>query len=132
MRSHAYLSLDLSTGSWVALIAFAGLVVGAYLVNETENSSPMESLGAIILLIGAGCSVVMVFQGFHLWNSGWEGMQVDPETAGSVAAKGRGRGGIILLILLFFPQFLVFGYGGLIWEVRDFIRYSAKALGLKS
>ena len=124
--------MDGSTASWVALIAIVCLFTGGYLVNKTEKQSPLESLGSIILLIGAGCSVVMVFQGFHLWNSGWEGIPMEPETAGRMAAKARGRGGIILLAIQFLPQFLVFGYGGLIWESRHLIRYSAKALGLKS
>ncbi len=124
--------MDGSTASWAALIAIAGVLIGGYLVHKTERSSPLESLGAVILLLGAGCSVVMVFQGFHLWNSGWEGVPMEAETAGRMAAKARGRGGIILLVIQFLPQFLVFGYGGLIWEVRDLIRYSAKVLGLKS
>ena len=47
-----------------------------------------------------------------MWGS-WEGVQIDPETAGSMAAKGRGKGGILLMVIKFWPQFLVLGYGGL-------------------
>ena len=124
--------MDGSTASWFALTAFACLLIGSYLVNKTEKASPLESLGAVILLIGTGCSVVMIFQGFHLWNLGWQGIPMEPETAGRMAAKARGRGGIILLVIQFLPQFLVFGYGFLIWELRQVIRYSARVLGVRA
>lgn len=123
--------MDASSASWVALTAIVGILTGGYLVQKTEKQSPLELMGAVLVLLGAACSVVMVFQGFHLWNSGWEGIPMEPETAGRMAAKARGRGGIILLIIQFFPQFLVFSYGGLLWQTRYLIRYSANALGLK-
>lgn len=123
--------MDGSTGSWVALTAFTALLLGGYLIDKTDRDSPLEQVGALILIVGAGCSVAMIFQGFHLWNLGWEGISIEPEAAGRAAAKARGRGGIILLIIQFLPQFLVFGYGWMVWEARDKIRYSAKKLGIR-
>jgi hypothetical protein len=124
--------MDGSTASWVALVAITGLLVGGSLLQKTERASPLESLGSVILLLGTGCSVVIVFQGFHLWNLGWEGIPIEPETAGKMASRTGGKGGILLLVIQFLPQFLVFGYGALIWEGRHQIRYAAKVLGLKS
>jgi hypothetical protein len=114
------------------LIGISGLLFGSDIVLKTKRDSPLEFLGAAIFVLGAGCSLVMVFQGFHLWNIGWKGIPIDPDTASNLAARSRGKGGIILLILQFLPQFLVFGYGGLLWQRKNVLRYSARRLGFKS
>ena len=48
--------------------------------------------------------------------------QIDSSEAARISTKARGRGGIILFIIQFFPQFLVFGYG--LWglQLRPYIR----------
>ena len=89
-------------------------------------------LSAVGVLVSAAAAVVMIFQGFHLWNTGWnmDLTQMDPSVAGRTAARARGKGGIILLIIQFFPQFLVFGYGAVLWQAFPAIRETAKHLGL--
>jgi hypothetical protein len=123
--------MDFATGAWCFIVTFTGLLSGILIVDSTEKDSPLEKLGALLTLIGAGFSVLMIFQGFHLWNMGWSGIEIPPETAGRVSAKARGKGGIILLAIQFLPQFLVIVFGMALWNNREIIRYSAKCLGIK-
>ena len=95
-----------------------------------DQINPKEGTGRIIG--NAGAEDVMVFQGFHLWNQGWDGPvgQMDPSVAGRTAARARGKGGIILLAIQFFPQFLVFGYGIMLWQIKDVFKPICIILGL--
>lgn len=98
------------------------------MLEGANHKTPRELLGSLVFLIGASCAVIMVFQGFHLWNTGWEGLNMDAETTGRLAAKKGGRGGIVILAINFLPQFLVFGYGGALWASREIISRSVKVL----
>ena len=119
--------MSVEVGGWLSLIGFVGLCLCMGGWNKSERGSTLETLSAVGVLVSAVAAVAMVFQGFHLWNQGWD-IAIDPETAGRAAAKARGKGGIILLIIQFFPQFLVFGYGGLLFQTRDVLSYSLKLL----
>jgi hypothetical protein len=123
--------MDFPTAAWCFVAAFTGLLSGILIIESAEKDSPIDRLGAILTLVGASFSVIMVFQGFHLWNIGWSGIAIPPETAARVATKARGRGGIILLAIQFLPQFLVFFFAISLWSNRDAIKYSARCLGLK-
>ena len=63
----------------------------------------------------------MVLQGFHLWGT-WEAPIFDSSEVANISSKARGRGGIILLIIRIFPQFLVFGFGFWGWQLKPYIR----------
>ena len=47
---------------------------------------------------------------------------MDPSVAGRTAARAFEKGGIILFAIQFFPQFLVFGYGAVLWQASPAIR----------
>jgi len=119
--------MDITIGGFFALIGFGGLALACGYVRDSERGSTKERVGAYLALISGVAALIMVFQGFHLWNQGWD-IALDPETAGKAAAKARGKGGIIVLIIQFFPQFLVFGYGGLLLQTRDVLSYSFKLI----
>ena len=118
-----------SIAAWFALIGFLfPILFTSNITNKSEDNSREIIQGtikakvfSILFIVGAFCCVVMVLQGLHLWGS-WEVPQIDSIEAGRISTKARGRGGIILLIIRFFPQFLVFGYG--IWglQLRPYIR----------
>ena len=118
-----------STAAWFALIGFLfPIIFTSNLPNQSEGESSEIIQGStkakvfsILFFVGAFCCVVMVLQGLHLWGS-WEAPQIDSSEAARISTKARGRGGIILFIIQFFPQFLVFGYG--LWglQLRPYIR----------
>ena len=118
-----------STAAWFALIGFLfPIIFTSNITNKSEENSQEIIQGTIkakvfsmLFIAGVFCCLVMVLQGLHLWGS-WEVLQIDPSEAAKISTKARGRGGIILLIIRFFPQFLVFGYG--LWglQLRPYIR----------
>ena len=124
--------MSVEVGGWLALMGFFGLCLSAWGWNNSKRGSILEALSALGVLISVVAAVVMVFQGFHLWNTGWEIdlTQMDPATAGRTAARARGRGGIILLVIKFFPQFLVFGYGMTIYQSFPVAREAGRHFGL--
>lgn len=130
--------MSVEVAGWFSLLGFVGLIsfaalLGFLVQSESDISKTLRPLVALAVLLCSGAALSMVFQGFHLWNTGWdinlmEGM--DPSTAGRTAARSRGKGGILLLAIQFFPQFLVFGYGGLLWMFRPVIHASFIMLGV--
>ena len=98
-------------------------------MNHSDANSSKEKFGTFLVLISAAAAVVMVFQGFHLWNEGWT-IEIDGDVAAKASTRARGRGGLIILIIKFFPQFLVFGYGWLLVELRTIIAYSMRSMRL--
>jgi len=123
--------MSVEIGGWLSLMGFVGLALCVAGWNKSQRGSTLETLSAIGVLFCSVAALAMVFQGFHLWNTGWEIdlRQMDPSVAGRTAARARGRGGIILLIIQFFPQFLVFGYGAVLWQASPVIKETAKQLG---
>tara|TARA_Y100001968_G_C19188730_1_gene634110 strand:- start:23 stop:541 length:519 start_codon:yes stop_codon:yes gene_type:complete len=75
----------------------------------------------------------MVLQGIHLWDSGYnfgEAINYQSGNTARLAVKGRGKGGIVLLIFMLFrnftPQLIIFGYGYIALKnlkaIKDFYR----------
>ena len=99
--------MSVAVGGWLSLIGFIGLslCVGGW--NKSGRGSTLETLSAVGVLVSAAAAVAMIFQGFHLWNTGWnmDLTQMDPSVAGRTAARARGKGGIILLVIQFFHNF---------------------------
>jgi len=58
--------------------------------------------------VGLCASLYCVAAGLHLL-SGWEDpiSGADPEAVGNAASRGRGRGGIIILLIRFWPYALI-------------------------
>ena len=119
--------MDLNTASWMALFCFLSAIgflifsvdPNAITFDEVKNKDKTRHLirRANFLkwycFIAAAIQLIMVFQGIHLLSIGYEidFSNVDGESLGRAAARGRGRGGIILLIIQFLPYFLIAGYG---------------------
>ena len=122
-----FLSLDLLftfmdqvTGGTLSLVGFAGMFVGCIISGDSKSSISRKRLGSVVVLIGAASALLMIFQGFHLWNQGWS-VEFDSDVLAKASTRARGKGGIILLIIKFLPQFLVFGYGTLLFEFRELV-----------
>ncbi len=114
-----------STAAWFALIGFLSLIVCGFIHPEIKPDIKKGSIQSkallLISIIGAFSCLVMVLQGFHLWGS-WEPPTFDSSEVSRISSKARGRGGIILLIIRIFPQFLVFGFGFWGWQFNQYIR----------
>ena len=115
-----------STAAWFALIGFLSLIVCAAFDPDMEKGSIKKgSIKAkallLISIIGAFSCLIMVLQGFHLWGT-YEPPKFDSNEISNISSKARGRGGIILLIIRIFPQFLVFGFGFWGWQLKPYIR----------
>ena len=129
--------MSVQLGGWLALLGYVGSAASIYWLSTviqepTQRARAIRPWASLCVLICSGAALVMVFQGFHLWNQGWDVSinQMDPSALGKTASRARGRGGIILLIMQFFPQFLVFGYGGWLWMIKEPIKGSLIVLGL--
>lgn len=83
-----------------------------------------------ILLVVIALQVPAILQGIHLLGSGYDVnlTKADPSTLGRTAARSRGRGGIVLLIIQFFPYFLIGGYGYFIYSFLDSYRIENKRI----
>ena len=118
-----------STAAWFALIGFLfPILFTSNVTNKSEGDSLEQIQGSIkakalsiLCILGAFSCLVMVLQGLHLWG-GWEAPQFDSSDVATISTKARGRGGIILLLIRFFPQFLVFGYGFWGLQLKPYIR----------
>ena len=73
---------------------------------------------------------IVVWQGLHLIQSGYDIdlTKADPSAIGRTAARSRGKGGIILLIIQFFPYFLVGGYTFLAWHTYKWLGNSNRRI----
>ena len=118
-----------SISAWFGLIGFLiPILFTSILPSESDGktieiteSSLKAKILSILCITGAFCCLIMVLQGLHLWRS-WEIPQIDSSEAANISTKARGRGGFILLMIRFFPQFLVFGYGLWGWQLKPYIR----------
>ena len=126
-------------GSIAAFFGLMGFLIPLLVTNvlsrENDDKSPKIIEGslkgkaiAILCITGAFCCLIMVLQGFHLWRS-WEIPQIDSSKAATISTKARGRGGFILLIIRFFPQFLVFGYSLWGWQLKPYFPKAIKLWG---
>ena len=132
--------MDNSTFAWFALIGFLSppFIGALLLIGKKDGDPPFLIKGSLkakvislISIIGAFSCLIMVLKGFHLWRT-WEVPSIDPNVAAKTAARARGRGGIILLAIRFFPQFLVFGYSYWGWQLKNEIKSFPLAWNLKN
>lgn len=118
--------MEFHTAAWFALLGFISIVVlGGWnpkLPNEDESFDyqkvqdciPQWELFRLCCYASIAIQAVCVLQGLHLIGTGYTFLdfsKADPETLGRAASRSRGRGGIILLIIQFFPYLMVVGYG---------------------
>ena len=123
------------TASWFLLI---GLITFAFsnaksfdeelflvVENKQKKESEQNSIkrAKIIAWICIAINLIVVFQGFDLLQSGYS-FEIDPELAGRASTRARGKGGIIILLLKYFPYFLIGGYGYFVYEsFRKVLKY---------
>lgn len=134
--------MDASTAGWVLLIAVALFFVVPFLLPRNLTSTQVcERSKRLDLILRyqlyqfvAGFALIMqvvsAWQGVHLLQSGYDVnlFETDSSVAARTAARGRGRGGIIILIIQFFPLFLLGGYGWLAKETYGFLAIARKRL----
>ena len=134
--------MDASTAGWVLLIAVALFFVVPFLLPRNLTSSQVCDRGKRLDLIlryqlyqfvvgfALIMQVVSAWQGVHLLQSGYDVnlFEADSNVAARTAVRGRGRGGIIILIIQFFPLFLLGGYGWLAKETYGFLAISHKRI----
>ena len=112
--------MSFQLAAWCFFLGYPGLWLCVLGCNSSRRGSALKTWSAIGVLVCAAAAAAMVFQGFHLWHGGWPPYlgEIDPDVAARTSVKGRGRGGILLFLLMFFPQFLVLAFGWTLWEVR--------------
>ena len=134
--------MDASTAGWVLLIAVALFFVVPFLLPRNLTSTQVCDRSKRLDLIlrhqlyqfVAGFALIMqvvsAWQGVHLLQSGYDVnlFEADSSVAARTAARGRGKGGIIILIIQFFPLFLLGGYGWLAKETYGFLAIARKRL----
>ena len=122
--------MENSTIAWFALIGFLStpLIGALVLIGNKDGDAPTLITGSIkakvislISIIGAFSCLIMVLKGVHLWRT-WEVPSIDPNVAARTASRARGKGGIILFAIRFFPQFLIFGYSCWGWQLKNHIK----------
>ena len=91
--------------------------------RQLSPNSSKEKIFGFIFFLGVLGSFLMIFKGIQLWIIGFDiNLGLDSSEIERLSAKGGGKGGIVLLALEFLPAFLVFGFGSLLWKVRELIR----------
>jgi len=107
------------------LITIAVITMGFWLLFDAldyQSGWPqsLKLIVRVLLLVTLFASVYCILAGIHLaveWQNPFS--EVDPNTLGSAAVKGRGRGGIIILVWWLWPWVLM-AVGG--WNVYKIIR----------
>jgi cell division protein YceG involved in septum cleavage len=82
--------------------------------NDRSRKQIIQALERkkILSWMAFAIALAVVLQGIYLIHSGYSfNMNMDPELAGRTAARARGKGAIIILVINFFPYFLIGGYG---------------------
>ena len=135
--------MSFNVAAWFLLIGFAAFVAtNSFDAAPLRKPSELASKDAVSRQIAAiqfsqkvsiAALVLMapaVFQGFYLLSSGYDFnfSGADPGDLGRASARGRGRGGLVLLVIQFFPYFLIGGYGYLGWLVFDGFRLQEKRI----
>ena len=130
--------MGVHTAGWFLLAGFLAAMIG---INPslspnvlsdpndlTDKKKVQQKINSIqrhkkVLLAVIALQIPAIFQGIYLLGSGYDidFTKADPNTLGRQAARGRGRGGIVLLIIQFFPYFLIGGYGWMAkWLIDDY------------
>ena len=118
---------------WFLLAGFLAWIIAAssspkmadydVLLNKEKVKQKINTIQVCkkFLLVVIALQVPAIFQGIYLIGSGYESFltNADPDAMGRTAARGRGRGGIVLLIIQFFPYFLIGGYGFFVYSLLD-------------
>ncbi len=116
---------------WFALLGFVLPPACSFtLMTASKGERKKRKINSLLFLVGCFCALTMILLGIHLWINGFDSGfgDVDPSLAARTSTRAGGKGGIIILILQFLPQFFVFGYGWHIWEVREIIPEAIKTL----
>ena len=99
--------------SEITLVAFAIIFFGAFLPEWLEKRK-FDRLYTAVSVIGLIAAIYCIASGIHLLG-GWENpfIDADPEEVAKAVVRGRGGGGILLLIIRFWPYVLI-GWGGIV------------------
>ncbi len=142
--------MEFPTAAWVSLIGLCCWVFpwlgncqpnsreqffsGSYerspgMEDAHKNPRSIDKFSALLICIGAFCAILMLYQGFHLLNSGYEGLtNADPSTIARTSVKARGRGGIFILLINYFPQFCISTSIYTLFTGRRFVKDCLKVL----
>ncbi len=118
--------MDFNTSFLVFALGISAPVISLFLLyresrNTYEESDPDKrhkkrialKAAQIITWVGFILQLIIIWQGLWLIHSDYTFnlSGSDPSTLGRTAARGGGKGGLIILILIFFPYFLIGGFG---------------------
>ena len=81
------------------------------------NKRGFVTLSKTMLIVGLICSIYCIAAGLSMV-VGWEDplSQANPETLASFSSKGGGKGGLYILIIRFWPYFLIGAGGWVGWQ----------------
>ena len=126
--------MDAGTTFVLFILGIVGLVVPAVLSEESRitfqqpdsrkraNKINALKVARIIAWLALPIQLIVAWQGLWLIHSGYsfDLSGSDPSSLGRNTARGRGRGGFILLIIMFFPYLLIGGFGFLAYQTFTF------------
>tara|TARA_Y100000768_G_C23639392_1_gene523371 strand:- start:240 stop:581 length:342 start_codon:yes stop_codon:yes gene_type:complete len=98
----------------IITITFLSTVFGIFIIEYLENKPKLKIILKILLLIFIIFSIYNLLAGLNLW-FGWEDplSKATPEQIGRAGAR-RG-GGLLILIISFWPYILTFLSAYMIW-----------------
>lgn len=92
-------------------VAFITMFIAILPIGWLEERN-YDGLGKALLVVALFAGLYCFLAGIHL-AGGWEDpfANADPETLGKASTRGRGRGGLIILAISYWPYVLM-GIGG--------------------
>ncbi len=107
----------------IIAIAFVAMFVPVFPAQWLEKKN-LDKLATVFWTIGLIASIYSVVAGIFLL-VGWENplVNADPETLAKVSARARGRGGLIILAIKFWPYVLIGAGGYFGWMYASILWY---------
>ena len=133
LKESALPQMNFATGAWLLLAGFISISLISYLLTEFFDSKKATfwlvlsdqkkrkkkilNLKIFRIICWTSCILwlILLLQGIYLIQSGYsvEIGAVDPALLGKTATRTRGKGGLILLLIKYFPYLLIIGSGGM-------------------
>lgn len=108
----------------IIMIAVAAMFLSFLPVPWLERRNFSKTLVKTLLTIGLIASVYVVVAGLMLLGDGWENplAGADPGAVGKASTHARGKGGVVLLVIAFWPYVMIGSGGYLGWQYAAILR----------
>ena len=121
--------MEFNTAAWVSLIGFCCWIApwlgscspkskehlfsgsyerSAHMQYVQKNPTLNNKLQSLLICIGVFCAILMLYQGFHLLHSGYEGLtNIEPTRRAGLVNSSRGKGSFLVLVFHFLPHLCI-------------------------